>query len=607
MASAFFLADDAYNLSVLCGDKPQESEKEKKARFKQETSRVFTTAYLQLITLGALSKFVNNNQYASPLIAAATVLVSETTSRLLNHKPVTFLSKEKAQELNSKNAKDDKNKVTQQTAQTASGQPAQPIQPAQPVTPQAAAPIATIASNQVQAAQNGKPQASFKADSKPLDKNESSDKSKKQDSKTLISFKTLMKGLGVLAGAGMALAALRHSPKLKGLKFGDAVDGVQGFWKKSIYTPLVKKDFELPKADFDLAMSKLDEMKSPISKKYRSVIKELGEIDETSNIIKLKAKDGYTKVDKKFKPIVDLAIGPFKFVWSAITLPYRAVTAPIKAIASSYRNSAKQGKTLSEFQNKFINLSNNWFGEPVKKKGASIQDTFSMGIEKLVKKAKELDNGKIAPKDFEEFVNSSVAKSFNTTTQSNIDNADFAKLTKMASSLVTSTFLVADNYNMVMMKSNGENKNDAKQKANERIVQRISSLFYQTLFIDLFNNTFSKLYHAALMGMAAVSTSSQLTMELFTRKSIGMPVGTMSYDQLAELDEKNNSKTGFAGKYFKFMSKLTGKKPLKKKTDSIPQDIKQSSAVQSGNATSASVVKNEGGKTTNLLELYGVK
>ena len=98
--STFFLANDAYNLASLVTNDQHEATKEGKIRRNQELVRIGTTAYLQLITLGALTQIVNATSWASPVIIATTVLLSETLSRTLAGKPVFFVSKEQAQKYN---------------------------------------------------------------------------------------------------------------------------------------------------------------------------------------------------------------------------------------------------------------------------------------------------------------------------------------------------------------------------------------------------------------------------------------------------------------------------------------------------------------------------
>ena len=147
-----------------------------------------------------------------------------------------------------------------------------------------------------------------------------------------------------------------------------------------------------------------------------------------------------------------------------------------------------------------------------------------------------------------------------------------------------------------MMKSNGEDTEGAKEKANERIIQRLSALFYQTMLINWFNSTFKSTYNSSLKGMVAVAIPNTLTTEILTRKSIGMPIRRKTYEQLLENEEKNENRTGFAGKYFKFMRLLTGKKPLK---DRMPKN-KQIENTQINKPTVTVTNSN----TTNLLERY---
>ena len=125
-----FLAADAYNLSVLCGDKKEDSEKEAKERASQEISRVFTTAFIQLLTLGSCTKLANTKTWFTPATSAATTLFSETSSRKRIGKPVFFLSPERAKEYNKKQAqKKGKSvkQVEQKTEQKTDVQASQPI------------------------------------------------------------------------------------------------------------------------------------------------------------------------------------------------------------------------------------------------------------------------------------------------------------------------------------------------------------------------------------------------------------------------------------------------------------------------------------------------
>lgn len=93
---AFFLANDAYNLSILCTNNKNEAKHEKDLRFMQELRRVFSNAYLQLITLGALSKYINKSKSWFVGVTIGTVLFSEIYSRLRTGKKIHFISPEEA-------------------------------------------------------------------------------------------------------------------------------------------------------------------------------------------------------------------------------------------------------------------------------------------------------------------------------------------------------------------------------------------------------------------------------------------------------------------------------------------------------------------------------
>ena len=234
----------------------------------------------------------------------------------------------------------------------------------------------------------------------------------------------------------------------------------------------------------------------------------------------------------------------------------------VKAGTHKIETKIAEGKKVSGFGRAINGVVTEIFGSGSSKKPQTLNDIFAYSIPNIIKKAKSVDSGILTNEEFKDFVQSSIQRSFNTISQSKNSNTNLAMMTKMASSTVTSAFLIADNYNMVMMKSNGNDKEGAVQKAKERAVQRISGIFYQTLFMKLFNSTFESTYHKSLLGMSTVAASNTLATEFFTRKSIGMPITRKTEQELIAIDEKNLNRKGLAGKYFRFMSQLTGKKSL---------------------------------------------
>ncbi len=720
-----FLANDAYNLSVLCGDTKEESKKEATERKQQEISRVFTTAYIQLLTFGAFTKQVNTIPWFTPLTSAATVLFSEITSRKRLGKPIFFINKEQAKEYNRRDAekakKEKKHFFRNNKTEDNKPQQVKQIMISDKDEPKVFTSFkSSFGYNPKQQDVNGI--KNFRGSNDQSLKNTKTDKKeeskKSEPRKALINFKTFKNGVAILVSAGFILSFLKNSSYTKNSKIVRGIQNFGKFCKKKLYDPLAFKDFEITHQEFDkVAQSLKDagckeiaeghrfikdkygkETASGVIKMYKASIssskipeiiqssieklkakgiaptdKEITQIRESVStaiglegsaiaekkyeaaakkaieIIKNKklnlneqqvkdlqeiltetigqsAKEAPIRIETKIKPFVDIVTQPFKFIMSAMKLPFKITSSLIKIAVSPVEKKAAQaalGKAeLTKFEKSIHKAVTEIFGEKQAKTGKISQVIFANAMDQLerqtrayrnaqetlkniiskgrskaeVEKAKaKLEKAKI---DLMKYVNTAVEKSFNGVTQSSNKNTDLAMMSKLASSAVTSAFLVADNYNMVMLKSNGEDKEGAKETANERIIQRLSALFYQTLFINWFNATFRSTYNSSLKGMAAVAIPNTLTTEVLTRKSIGMPIGRKSFEELQENEGKNENREGFLGKYFKFMRLLTGKKPLK---DRIPKEKKQNnkeSALPNVNST----LKKDS-SSTNLLEL----
>ena len=725
-----FLAADAYNLSVLCGDKKEDSEKEAKERASQEISRVFTTAFIQLLTLGSCTKLANTKAWFTPATSAATVLFSETSSRKRIGKPVFFLSPERAKEYNRKQAekagKAPKSATTTQEKQEVAKTE---VQASQPIKDKRLNNLYTPVGNEPSVF------TSFKANEKQKENKEVKDTNKKDEpKKALMNMDTFKKLAGILVVGGFAVSFLKNSTIAKNNPIMKQAKKVGDFFKNQ-YNKIAFKDFEISKSDYEkliktledsgckeiaeghnLIMKKYgseitanstikmikhslsskgsktavsttlerlkevatdlsdDEMKlvsdslhtaikqsktsieehkfEDVAKKAIEIIKNRttrgkiniqGEdnfkafsdslLESFSTALKDNAEKKYIQIETKAKPFVDIVIQPFKFIWQAANLPFEKIIKPVVSLAVSpvtkKAAEAELGKVeLTKTQETINKVVKEVFGEQKAKSGKISQTIFANAMEQLqrqtepyrkaqaeLQKVKDFGGSEEAIKAAEaavtkakeklqRYVTNAVEKSFNGVTQSSNKNTDIAMMTKLASSTVTSAFLVADNYNMVMIKSDGEDKEGAKEKAYERIIQRLSALFYQSMLINWFNSTFRATYNSSLRGMAAVAAPNTLTTEILTRKSIGMPITKKSYEELYENEKKNESRTGFVGEYFKFMRLLTGKKPLK---DRMPKDKQvaetkqpETKALYAKEAIQSTTARTQ---STNLLEM----
>ena len=502
---AIFLANDAYNLSRMMDDDPKKADTEKKTRFKQETARILSSGYLTLVTLGALNKYINNSKAGIMLMTGATVLFTEAFSRLANGKHIKRLTPEEARRENQENNAPEKN-----------------IKPL------------TFKSNDAI-------DTSFEKKLK--------DKQKQtEQQKPLLSIDTLLKASGVVIAAGFMIKGLRKLP---------AIDNIFKSVKKpfdNLYNKLtVTADYTITQDKFNKIVNVLKENGfEDLATKYKNIADKLVDKD---GIIHLGSRD-----KKYIKPAVNFVIAPFKFMYNAVTLPYRYTDKLFGLFKGKPKQVAQTAEQLSK---------------ELSKKDVEI---LSKTIESIGEKA--LEKG-MTPKQFQSYVKDNILKAFNVTTMSNVSNAELSNLAKTAATAATLWFLMTDNYNMVMLKSNGNDKEGAETKFKERFVQELSRLFYQTLLIDLFNSTFRSQYNASLAGMSIVTLVDTTLGEILTRKSVGMPVGAHSREELTNIEKRQGEAKGLLKGYYNFMRRLTGKRSIesyhvndvKKETKLEPQNI----------------------------------
>lgn len=466
---ALFLANDAYNLSRMMDDDGKAATEEQKVRFKQEMARIGFNAYITLVTLGALNKYINNSKMGIMLMTGLTTLTTEAFSRIINGKHITRLTPEEARRENEKNQ----------------------------------APEAQI-----------KPDLSFKASEKPKE-----DKEKQQ--KPLLTFNSAMKAVGLIIAGGYAAKGLRK------------ISAVDNAWKnfsgyfKNLYKDATQiKDYRIPQEKLNEITKVLDENGfTKLAEKYRNVAKTAVNPDGT---ISLGVKD------KKTKPLVDFFLAPFRFIWKYGSLPYKFVDDAVQS-----------------------------FGKKAPKAARKKVEDISALAKSIDNIGREATKKNYTPEQFQSYVKDNILKAFNVDTMSNVSNSELSNLAKTAALAATIWFLMTDNYNMVMLKSNGNDVEGAKTKFTERFVQEGSRLFYQTLLIDLFNSTFKSQYNKSLFGMSWITLTNTTMGEWLTRKSVGVPVGTHTRDQLIELENKQENATGFERKYYDFMKRLTGKRSIK--------------------------------------------
>ena len=87
-------------------------------------------------------------------------------------------------------------------------------------------------------------------------------------------------------------------------------------------------------------------------------------------------------------------------------------------------------------------------------------------FEKISKQALKKN---LNPEQFKDYIQVNLLKAFNVDSLSSVSNAELSNLAKTAASIATIWFLMTDNYNMVMLKSNGNDKDGANTKFKRKI------------------------------------------------------------------------------------------------------------------------------------------
>ena len=267
---AVFLANDAYNLSRMMDDDPKAAEKEKKIRFKQELSRILTSGYLTLITMGAFQKFINKSKAGIVLTTGITVLVTEMYSRLSNGKHITRLTPEEARKENEKN-----------------NAPEAKIKP-----------LSFKAENNNQVTSQG-----------------TNNKQKEQQQKPLLSFDTIMKASAAVLAIGYGIKVIKHIPAVKnaalkyfenmklnnaekfeklGIKDLNKDNAVKTFEDKVIYRPFTQLYKTLTSEKYIVDSKKFDEVVKVLRENgFEKLADKYDQVGKTA----LKTVDGKSIID----------------------------------------------------------------------------------------------------------------------------------------------------------------------------------------------------------------------------------------------------------------------------------------------------------------------
>lgn len=525
LVPAFFLANDAYNLSMYMNNNKEIAKKEKQRRFNQEIARVVLTAGATFAALGIFAKHSNKHKDAATFIIAGATLISEVLGRVFTGVPFYPIGTKHAEQIakqqNRNNHKDEK---AQELAKDAKSKDTERSNTALKMLVGAIVFGLTVEKLQAHVKTIRSLLSEIKTKYQGLLGKDFT--IKKDDYKKIIDN---------LKENGFESLSQEHEEKLDSI----IRNGNLTLQEKAMFDIEVEKLAETEMQhqglfikDPDSYKKALDDKKAEIKKQKSKEIREkLNIAGKNDEIIYI----GKTAQSAKSIIIDQILLFPIKIIWETINMPYRYLVKPLIELPTQIKKGKFEGK----------------------EKGPSKDDMTRNSIQFLEKISKDKDMNA-----YKDRLGTGVLDSFDNISKSNFSSAELGGAAKTAVSTVTSAFLVFDNYNRVMIDSEGKDKELAGQKAQERTIQRIVRIAYGAGLIKLFNGLFSKQYNASLVGAQTVNVGQSVVTEYLERASVGLPIGEATREEILENDKKNVEATGIKGAYFKIIAALTGKKPL---------------------------------------------
>lgn len=471
---AFYLANDAYNLSIYMNDNKKLAKKEKKRRFNQEAARIGITAGATFAVLRLFSKQANASETVTVALMSGLTFASEVIGRMITKTPVLPLNEKGAKRYSKLQGKD----KIQENKSIPNDKKKEPIE----------------------------------------------EPSKKEAKKGKLTLNNILKVAGGLIVFAFGVEQLTNIKSVK-----SALEGLNKTYKK-LYT----KDFTISRQEFEAHINKLNENGfDKIAQKYNDIVK--GQKGETLNLGKVNDKARYILIHQ-------ILTFPVRFAWDTIIFPYKGIVKPLFKAAA---------KNFNKISGKAAETPNIEKAEDKSKKKLDMLKSSIQFLRKIENKS-----------NYKDSVNKSIMSSLDGETKSNYSNADLNAVIKNTMSAITSGFLIADNYNMVMIDSKGQDKELAEQKTKERTIQRGVRLVYGAFLVKFLNGMFIKTFNGSLLGAQAVNAVYAVSTETLERKSVGLPLGESTPEKIQVKEKEHLSAKGFIGGYYRFMAKLTGKKAI---------------------------------------------
>ncbi|MBQ8847731.1 MAG: hypothetical protein IJ003_02160 [Candidatus Gastranaerophilales bacterium] len=570
--SALYSAGDFYNITMLQKDDKKESRKASSGRFKQEMTRMAISAGLTFFTLGALDKYAKKDIKINAGIIAASALISEITSRILNKTPLRPLSpKEAAKIAENKNDKvQDNSKEQQKNNVNFKGN----INP-ENLYKNFAQKDGTIASLNTLKEQT----------IKEAQLNSTKEKPKKSNT-----------GLKIFGAIALAANILYFALKGKNGEFAakmakkDLYFGKNGIKGKEAIEEFLAGNVPELKGDVATALQKISDdqkekidgnfkflksIKTLITKRKETInleellenVKELRNkaSDDRKPLLNQYIKDIETEIEKAVEKLKEtmseedaknaakmlsvevrrnIGSGVYEGVTRIINTIYQILTIPAISLNSIY-NRIKFGKADKAFKELEKKLSLMGRGKP--------KDTLAE-LNRIIQS--NTDKNAAIEQIFKNVRN----------IETKAETGELANLSRTMVTAISTYFFVNDYRNKVLIESGGKDIQKAKEETNDRIAHKAANFVINGTLMNLFNSVFKTQLNKSLVGATIIAASTEVTNEFMVRKSICQPIlPKSSKKEILDYEEKQISKKGPFGAWSRFFRKITGKKTLTQK------------------------------------------
>ena len=500
---------DAYNTTMRLSNNDKESNKEGKTKFIQQIIRISLAAYFTGIALGVFQNKTNRSIKNALGVSISMALLSEILGRKIVGKPILPTTKEKMEEMEKKNEnsknpflkleKAMKEKNKKQNSSTSS-------------TNQQHAQIKYYSSNI--------PKLSFSANTSNNNQNTQN-----------ISF-------------GKKLPKMFSSSTLKNLL--DIVEEInpeqEKYFERTIKKGLTKfKEFDTQKTLRELldAHSEIPIGEyTPMTSKARDAF--LLPVKSIQNIFKsIKRKLTPDNIETNTKILKDNGL------WEKYERKLaRMQQSEIWQRPSSMTEAEKQNALMKEIIHLNLDAS--------KTELSGVQNTLLWIERELLQNRKNLSQEQtdtilkeiLKNKDQQEYAeqlagikNKLNAKSLEACARdkADYDTSLYSTANMFLGRLISTSFLVADTFNLTMLHSNN-NKRKSKENGAEYAAQEISRTFFSTYLIGITNTLFKKFHNASIWGALTLTALTTSIVQFLSRYSIGKPVTPKTQEELINME-----------------------------------------------------------------------